>query len=144
MIVLELIHCIKSDYYEKGVSVDKFEDFEISSIYNRAVKYLLVSSIVMFSLSYKNISYALGFVLGGAACLMNFNLLVRSLEGMISKTTYSKAFFNWYFLLRLFLVLAVLCSAIMLESVNLLTAVLGILTIRIVITWEALIKHIKA
>ncbi len=124
--------------------MNKFEDFEISSIYDKAVKYLLVASIILFSLFFKNTSIALGFVLGGAACLLNFNLLVRSLEGMVNKTTYSKAFFNGYFLLRLGLVLAVLSSAITLESVDLFTTVLGIFTIRIVMTWEALTKHIKS
>ena len=124
--------------------MSKYGDFEVSSIYDRAIKYLLVVSIVLFSLFYKNISYALGFILGGLVCLINFNLLVRSLEGMLSKTTYSKAFFNGNFLLRLSLVVTVLYSALMLESLNLFTAVMGILTIRIIIMWEALTKHISS
>lgn len=124
--------------------MSKYEDFEIKSIYDKSLKYLLVISIVLFSLFYRKLSYALGFVLGGAACLINFNLMVKSLEGMVSKTTYSRAFFNGYFLLRLALVIAVLFGALMLESINLFTAVIGILTIRIVLTWEAIIRHIKS
>lgn len=119
------------------------ENFEIASIYDRSLRYLLVISILLFSLFYKNISYALGFVLGGIACLVNFRLMVNSVEGMVSKRTYSRAFFNEHFLLRLILVIIVLSAAIMLESVSLFTTVLGILTIRIVITWEAVAKHIK-
>jgi len=124
--------------------VSKYGDFEISSIYDKAVKYFLVVSIVLFSLFYSDVSYALGFVLGGVACLINFSLLVNSLEGMVSKTTYSKAFFNGYFSLRLVLVLAVLLGALLLESVNLFTTVIGVLSIKIVITWEVLLKHINS
>ena len=123
--------------------MSKYEDFEITSIYNKSLKYLLVISTILFSLFYKNISYALGFVLGGITCLVNFRLMIKSLEGMVSKTTYSRAFFNGHYLLRLILVLTVLLGAIILESINLYTTVAGILTIKIVITWEAITKHIK-
>lgn len=123
--------------------MSKYEDFEIASIYDRSIKYLFVISAILFSLSFKNLSLPLGFVLGGIASLINFRLMVKSLEGMFSKTIYSKSSFNGYFLLRLILVTTVLLSALKLESLNLLTTVVGILTIRIVITWEAIIKHIK-
>jgi len=124
--------------------VGKYEAFEIISIYIRAIKFLLVVSIIIFSLFYKNISYALGFVLGGTACLLNFNLMIRSLEGIVSRTTYSRAFFNGHFTLRLAVTLTVLTGAMLLESVNLFTAVAGIFTIRIVIAWEAMTWHIKS
>lgn len=124
--------------------MSKYGDFEISSIYAKTVKYLLVVSIVLFSLFYSNVSYALGFVLGGVASLVNFSLMAKSLEGMISKSTYSKVFFNGNILLRHILVLAVLLSALMLESVNLVTTVVGILSIKIVITWEVIKNYIKS
>lgn len=120
------------------------EYFETKSILSKSTKYLLVVSIILFCLFYRNISYALGFVLGGMTCLINFKLMVRSLEGMVSKTTYSRAFFNGHFLLRLLLALGVLYGAATLESVNLLTAVIGISTVRIIIIWEAITRHIKS
>jgi hypothetical protein len=129
--------------YRKGICVVKYNDFEIASIYYRSLKYLIVVSTILFSFFYKNLSYALGFVLGGTACLVNFNLMIKSLEGMVSKTNYSRAFFTGHFLLRLLIVTIALLGALMLESVSLLTTVAGILTIRIVITWEAITKHIK-
>lgn len=121
-----------------------YEDFDVSSIYDKSLKYMLVMSIIIFSLFYKNISYALGFALGGITCLVSFKLMVKSLEGIVEKRTYSRAFFNGHYLLRLLMVTAVLLGAIMLESISLLTTVIGILTIRIVITWEAITKHIKS
>jgi hypothetical protein len=124
--------------------VSKYENFEITNIYNKSLKYLAVVSIILFALSYKNLSYALGFVMGGIACLVNFKLMIKSFEGMVSKTVDSKAFFNGLFLLRWVLVTAVLFGAIKLEYVNLFTTVLGILTIKIVITWETIKNYIKS
>lgn len=141
--MLKLIHCIE-DEFEKGVFVSKYESFEIASIYNKSLRYMLVVSVLLFSLFYKDTSYALGFVSGGTACLVNFNLMVKSLEGMLNRTSYSRAFFNGNFLLRLILVSAVLLAALLLDSVNLFTAVAGTLTIRIVIAWEAISKHFKS
>ncbi|HYF75386.1 MAG TPA: ATP synthase subunit I, partial [Candidatus Nitrosocosmicus sp.] len=106
--------------------MSKSDNYEIENIYASCIKYFIVASILLFSLFYKNISYALGFVLGGIACLINFNLMVKSLEGMIEKTTNSKAFFSGLFLARMLVIVAVLWSGIKLESVNLFTAILGI------------------
>lgn len=121
--------------------MSKYEEFRISGIYDRAFKYVLAVSIILFCLFYENISYAMGFVLGGLTCLLNFRLMIKSSEDMVCKKSYSKAFFNSFFLLRIALVLAVLVSAITLESVNLFTAVAGIFTIKTVIIWEAIIKR---
>lgn len=123
--------------------MSKYEEFDIAGIYNKSLKYLLAISLILFSLLHEDISYALGLLLGGIACLVNFKLMIKSLEGMVEKRTYSKAFFNGCYSLRLGLVLAVLVSAIMLESVNLFTAVAGILTIRLVVTWEAFLFNNK-
>lgn len=123
--------------------MSKYEEFDIAGIYDKSLKYLLAVSLILFSLLHEDISYALGLLLGGVACLVNFKLMIKSLEGMIDKRAYSKAFFNGCYSLRLGLVLAVLVSAIVLESVNLFTAVVGILTIRLVVTWEAFSSNNK-
>ena len=120
--------------------MSRHEEFGISGIYDRSFKYILTVSLILFCLFYENISYALGFVLGGLACLLNFRLMIKSSEDMLYKRSYSKTFFNCFFLLRLSLVIAVMIGGIIMESVNLFTAVAGILTIRLVITWEAVTK----
>lgn len=122
----------------------KFEELDIASIYNISLKYMLAISLILFCVFHENISYALGFLLGGVACLLNFRIMTRSVEGMLGKRTYSKAFFNGYFLLRIGVVSAVLVSAIMLESVNLVTAVAGILIIRVIVAWEAFLLNNKS
>lgn len=115
----------------------KYEKFDIAGLYSKSLKYMLAITLILFSVFHEDISYALGFLLGGITCLANFRFMTKSLEGMIEKRTYSKAFFNGYYMLRLGLILAVLVSAIVLESVNLFTAVAGMLTVRVVVTWEA-------
>lgn len=130
--------------FEKGEFVSNFRDFEVLNIFNKSLKYMLVISILLFTLFYNNISYALGFVLGSAACLVNFNLMADSIKGMVSKTTFSKAFFSAHILLRLVFVTAVLLGALLLESINLAAAVAGLLTIRIVIAAEAVRYYIKS
>lgn len=124
--------------------MNKYGDFEIAGIYRRSIKFLLVISVLLLCLLHNNVSYALGFVLGGSVCLLNFRFMVISLEGMINRTTYSKAFFSGNYLLRLILTTSVLAAAILLQSVNLFTTVIGILTIKIIITIEAMIKHISS
>lgn len=123
--------------------MSKRKDFEITSIYNRSVKFVIIVSVVLGCLFFRNLSYALGFLLGGTACLVNFFFMAKSIEGMFNKTAYSKAFFNGYYL-RLIIVAAVLTAAIKLESISLVTTVIGILTINIIITWEAVSRYIKS
>jgi F0F1-type ATP synthase assembly protein I len=127
---------------EKGESVSKNEDFEYTSIYNKSVKFVLIVSLVLVCLFYRNLSYALGFLLGGTACIINFRLMVKSFEGLFINTNNTKAFFNGYSL-RLIIVTVVLAAAIKLESINLVTTVIGILTINLIITWVAISKYIK-
>lgn len=121
----------------------RHRDYNIKDIYAGCIKYLLVTTVLLFCLFYKDLSYALGFICGGVACLINFNLMVKSLNGMLKETTHSKVFFNGLFLVRLFIVIAVIWCAIELESINLLTATIGLLSIKTVIVFEGIVNHIK-
>ncbi|MHB1393274.1 MAG: ATP synthase subunit I [Clostridia bacterium] len=121
-----------------------YGDYEIKNIYAKCIKYLLVTAILLFCLFVKNISYALGFVLGGLACLLNFRLMIKSVEGMFGRTTYSKAFFSGLFFIRLLITLIVLWCAMKFDSINLFTTVLGVLSIKTVIIIDEVIQHIKS
>lgn len=118
-------------------------DYSIKDIYADCIKYLLVTTVLMFCLFYEELSYALGFIWGGIACLVNFNLMVGSLKGMIEKSTHSKAFFNGLYFVRLCIVIGVLWCAIELESINLLTATMGLLALKTVILFDGFMKHFK-
>lgn len=124
--------------------MSKYGNYEIENIYASCIKCFLVTTILLFCLFYKDFSYALGFVLGGMACLLNFNLMVKAIKGMMGKTTYSKAFFSGLFCIRLFITLAVLWSAIRFNSINLFTAIIGMLSMKIVIVFDGLVKHIRS
>jgi hypothetical protein len=124
--------------------VFNYSDYEIKNIYAKCIKYLLVAAILLFCLFIKNISYALGFVLGGSACLVNFSLMVKSVQDMFGRTTFSKAFFSGLFLIRLLITLVVLWCAMKFNSINLFTTVLGMLSMKTVIIFDEVIQHIKS
>jgi len=123
--------------------VKKYEDSEITNIYVNTMKYLLVVSVLLFSLFFDNISYALGFASGGIACLINFKLMIKTINTMLSRETYSKAFFSGIFCLRLFISIFVLWYALESEALNLLTTVVGMLSVKTVIIVGEIIRHIN-
>lgn len=120
-----------------------YEDAEITAIYINTLKYLFVGSILLFSLFIKNISYALGFASGGIVCLINFKLMIKTINVMLGSTTYSKAFFSGIFCVRLFLSIFILWYALESEALNLLTTVLGMLSVKTVIIASEIIRHIN-
>ncbi|HYE09509.1 MAG TPA: ATP synthase subunit I [Patescibacteria group bacterium] len=121
-----------------------YSDYEIKNIYAKCIKYLLVTAVLLFCLFIKNISYALGFVLGGLVCLVNFSLMVKSIQDIFVSTTFSKAFFSGLFSIRLIITLIVLWFAIKLDSINLFTTVLGMLSMKTVIIIDEVIQNIKS
>jgi hypothetical protein len=124
--------------------VKKYEDAEITGIYINSLKYLLVGSILLFSLFYENISYALGFASGGIVCLINFRLIIKTINDMLGRATYSKAFFSGIFCIRLFITIFVLWYALESKALNLFTTVLGMLSVKTVIIAGEIIRHIKS
>ncbi len=121
----------------------KYEDAEITNIYASTLKYLFVGSILLFSLFYENKSYALGFASGGIVCLINFRLMIKAINAMLGKATYSKAFFSGIFCIRLFINIFVLWYALETEVLNLLTTVLGLLSVKTVIIAGGIIRNIN-
>ena len=124
--------------------MNKYEDPEITGIYNKTLKYLFVGSVILYSMFYKDVSYALGFVLGGLVCLINFKLMIKTVKDMLGKNTYSKAFFSGIFCIRLFITVFILWYALESDSVNLFTTVLGMLSVKTVIIACEIIRHVKS
>ncbi|MGE5678951.1 MAG: ATP synthase subunit I [Pseudomonadota bacterium] len=122
----------------------KYEDSEIMGIYIKALLYMLVGSILLFALFYQNISYALGFASGGIVCLVNFRLMVRTINEMLRRESCSKAFFSGVFCIRLFITTFTLWYALESEALNLFTTVLGMLSVKTVIIAGEIIRHIKS
>lgn len=122
----------------------KYEHSEITGIYNKSLIYMLVGSIILLSLFYENISYALGFASGGIVCLINFRLMVKTINDMLGRETYSKAFFSGVFCIRLFITAFTLWYALESEALNLFTTVLGMLSVKTVIIAGEIIRHIKS
>lgn len=122
----------------------KYEDEEITGIYSKSLIYLLVGSILLFSLFYENISYALGFASGGIVCLINFRLMIKTINSMLERVTYSKAFFSGIFCIRLFITVFVLWYALESEALNLFTTVIGMLSVKTVIIAGEIIRHVKS
>ncbi|MGE5630958.1 MAG: ATP synthase subunit I [Caulobacteraceae bacterium] len=104
---------------------------------------MIVTFILLLLVFYNNKSIAFTYVLGGLACLGNFRLLIRSIEGMFGTRTHTKAFFNCFYGLRFLIVLFVLWCAVRISIVNLIFAMLGLMWLKLVITLQAIFINIK-
>lgn len=113
------------------------------SVYTEAINYLLVCGILTLTIFIKNISFGMGLFIGGMASLLNYKIMIYSTEKLFDGNVHFPLFYSFFYLLRLATVTLVILFAVKLESINLFTAVIGLLWVRVSIVVQALISLIQ-
>ncbi len=101
------------------------------AVFTAAIKNLLVCGILTLAIYIKDTSIAMGLFLGGIASLLNYRLMISSTERLFDGNVNFPLFFGLFYLLRLLITVLVLMFAIRLRSINLFTAVLGLMWVKI-------------
>lgn len=113
------------------------------SVYTEAIKYLFVCGILTLAIFINNISLGMGLFIGGIASLLNYKIMIYSTEKLFDGNVHFPLFYSFFYLLRLAAVTLVILFGVKLEAVNLFTAVIGLLWVRISMVAQALIALLQ-
>lgn len=103
--------------------------------------YMVVVTIILTVVLFRNISYALGFLFGSIAALTNFYLISYSTDNLVSGRVKPGLYYTFFYIVRLAFAGVVIWKSAVSSSFNLFTAVLGLFSVKIALTIDALIKH---
>lgn len=113
----------------------------VRKVISKTSIYIAVVTIVLVIAFFRDISYAFGFLFGSIAALINFYLVSYSIDNLFSGKAKSRWYYAFFYIIRLALSALIMWKAIQLNSLNLFTATLGLFSVKISLTIDALIKH---
>lgn len=114
-----------------------------NNIIKTVIKYAIVAVILMIILFSKNYSIALGLAFGCIVSLINFSIMIHCIDNLFNGDVKSRYYYTFFYLVRLLTSSFAILYAIKLESLSLTTTIIGLLSIKIVLTLGAIFKTEK-
>lgn len=116
---------------------------EVESIYKHSLQYLIIIALILTVVFWGNYSISLGLLSGGIVSLLNYRINAYSIGRIFRRNSKSTFFFAGLYVIRLILIIIVITYSYYYQSLNLFSAVVGLLWVRIVITVEAIIHQLR-
>jgi len=111
-----------------------------NNIIKTVIKYAIVAVMLMMILYSKNYSIALGLAFGCIVSLINFSIMTHCINNLFSGDLKSRYYYTFFYLIRLLTSSFTIFYAIKLESLSLVTTIIGLLSIKIVLTLKAIFR----
>lgn len=112
----------------------------MNNIINAVIKYAIATAIIMLIIFSKNYSLALGLVFGCMIALINFFIMVHCIINLFNGDVKSRYYYISFYLARLLTSSFAIFYAIKLESLSLVTTIIGLLSIKVVLTLKTIFR----